>query len=120
MATIYATHSVDTSSEHYASVREYAEKAESCPSIRAFWSKLHGAWFSVEGSHRLAVCDELGYVPAIIDVTGQSVADHDLDLSCYGYSGPMDLSDPSVVDLLTTHHGPAYRYEDCDVDRGRS
>lgn len=43
------------------------------PAIRAIWSETYGLWFAIEGSHRLAAAHNLGLVPEVIDVTGESI-----------------------------------------------
>lgn len=65
--------SVDSNSGHYAHVRETMLQL-GAPAIRAWWDECTAAWLAIEGSHRIAVCAELGIEPEIIDLGSETEA----------------------------------------------
>lgn len=65
------------SEEHLAEVIEEMKK-RGAPKIRAVWMECYDHWAALEGCHRIRAAKELGYVPEIVELEYDDIADMDI------------------------------------------
>lgn len=102
---VYALNSTDP-----AKLAEVVEKMKSLgpPAIRAAWEGDH--WKAIEGSHRIAAAQQLGYPVKIQEVNyNDIISDHDL----------YDLSDPTTVEDILLN-GSDWNSAAYNVERGNA
>ena len=98
---------------HYSEEHLEAVKAEmqalGAPTIRAFWSEMHGIWLAVEGCHRLRAAAALGLTPNIeeLSIDGTiTVQVDEMDEDVEALDLMLELQDQASRTTILTFGGP--------------
>jgi hypothetical protein len=116
MIRIIAPHHIDTATQHYAAVRDFAAAAPEVPAIRALYSEPHDCWLALEGCHRLAAIEDLGYGLTIVDCSALATLPTDLDWETIAGLTPAEALEWMTDPINRREEGAEYHYDDEDVE----